>query len=118
MQVIHGKAKSDPKRVVLAEGDHPKIQRAAKILAEEGLAIPILLSRGKTAVAALKALDVKVPIQVIDPDFVPVALEIPALATLAVVTALLVGLIAYEKPRFAQLRDRMRRQLEGEATPS
>jgi malate dehydrogenase (oxaloacetate-decarboxylating)(NADP+) len=68
MQVIHGKAKSDPKRVVLAEGDHPKIQRAAKILAEEKIAIPILLSRGKRAEAALKALDVKAPILVIDPE--------------------------------------------------
>ena len=68
MQVIHGKAKSDPRRVVLAEGDHPKVQRAAKILAEEKIAIPILLSRGKKAEAALKALDVKAPILVIDPE--------------------------------------------------
>ncbi len=68
MQVIHGKAKSNPKRVVLAEGDHPKVQRAAKILAEEKIAIPILLSRGKKAEAALRALDVKVPILVIDPE--------------------------------------------------
>ena len=71
MQVIHGKAKSDPRRVVLAEGDHPKVQRAAKILAEEKIAIPILLSRGKKAAAALKALDVKAPIEVIDPETHP-----------------------------------------------
>src|SRR5450755_1036048 len=68
MQVIHGKAKSDPRRVVLAEGDHPKVQRAAKILAEEKIAIPILLSRGKKAEAALKALEVKAPVLVIDPE--------------------------------------------------
>jgi malate dehydrogenase (oxaloacetate-decarboxylating)(NADP+) len=71
MQVIHEKAKSDPKRVVLAEGDHPKIQRAAKILAEEKLAVPILLSRGKRAEEALKALDVKTHIEVIDPETHP-----------------------------------------------
>ncbi len=71
MQVIHGKAKSAPKRVVLAEGDHPKIQRAAKILVEEGLATPILLSRGKKAEAALKVLDVKAHIEVIDPETHP-----------------------------------------------
>jgi malate dehydrogenase (oxaloacetate-decarboxylating)(NADP+) len=71
MQVIHEKAKSDPKRVVLAEGDHPKIQRAAKILAEEGLAVPILLSRGKKAEAALKAMEVKTRIEVIDPETHP-----------------------------------------------
>src|SRR5262249_9216618 len=68
MQVIHQKAKSAPKRVVLAEGDHPKVQRAAKILAEEKIAVPILLSRGKKAEAALRALDVKAPIEVIDPE--------------------------------------------------
>ena len=68
MQVIHEKAKSNPKRIVLAEGDHPKIQRAAKILAEEGIASPILLSRGKKAEAALKALDVKAGITVVDPE--------------------------------------------------
>ena len=49
---------------------------------------------------------------------IPLALEIPALATLAVVSALLSALIAYEKPRFAELRDRMRKQLEGEARPA
>ncbi len=68
MQVIHEKAKSSPRRIVLAEGDHPKIQRAAKILAEEGIALPILLSRGKKAEAALKALDVKAPVTVVDPE--------------------------------------------------
>jgi malate dehydrogenase (oxaloacetate-decarboxylating)(NADP+) len=71
MQVIHQKAKSAPKRVVLAEGDHPKIQRAAKILAEEKLAVPILLSRGKKAEEALRAMDVKSPITVIDPEMHP-----------------------------------------------
>jgi malate dehydrogenase (oxaloacetate-decarboxylating)(NADP+) len=68
MQVIHQKAKNAPKRVVLAEGDHPKIQRAAKILAEDGIATPILLSRGRKAEEALKAIDLKVPVEVIDPE--------------------------------------------------
>lgn len=39
---------------------------------------------------------------------VPVAVEIPALATLAAVAALCVGLIAYEAIRFADARDRVR----------
>jgi malate dehydrogenase (oxaloacetate-decarboxylating)(NADP+) len=71
MQVIHEKAKSDPRRVVLAEGDHPKIQRAAKMLAEEKIAIPILLSRGRKAAEAMKALDLKVPVEVVDPETHP-----------------------------------------------
>jgi malate dehydrogenase (oxaloacetate-decarboxylating)(NADP+) len=37
------KAKSDPKRVVFAEADNYKILKAAQIVKEEGIAIPILL---------------------------------------------------------------------------
>jgi low temperature requirement protein LtrA len=47
--------------------------------------------------------------------FVPVALEIPALATLAVLAAALSVLIAYETVHFADLRDRLRHQLAREA---
>ncbi|MDL1951222.1 NADP-dependent malic enzyme, partial [Acidobacteria bacterium ACD] len=68
MHVIHEKAKRSPRRVVLAEGDHPKIQRAAKLLAEEGIARPILLSRGRQAEEALKALDLKAEVTVVDPE--------------------------------------------------
>jgi low temperature requirement protein LtrA len=41
----------------------------------------------------------------------PAALELPALATLAILAAALVALIVYEARRFAELRDRMRHQL-------
>jgi low temperature requirement protein LtrA len=43
---------------------------------------------------------------------VPVALEIAALGTLAILGAALAGLIVYETYRFAELRDRLRHQLE------
>jgi low temperature requirement protein LtrA len=46
--------------------------------------------------------------------FVPAAVELPALVTLAVVTAALAALIAYETVHFAQLRDRLRHQLAGD----
>jgi low temperature requirement protein LtrA len=42
---------------------------------------------------------------------VPAAVTLPALATLAILTALLAGLIAYEARRFAELRARLRHQL-------
>jgi malate dehydrogenase (oxaloacetate-decarboxylating)(NADP+) len=71
MHAIHEKAKGNPKRVVLAEGDHPKIQRAAKLLAEEGLARPILVSIGGKARAELDALDLKAPVEVVDPETHP-----------------------------------------------
>ena len=47
--------------------------------------------------------------------FVPVAFEMPALATLGVLTAALSVLIAYETVHFAELRDRLRHQLAREA---
>ena len=46
---------------------------------------------------------------------VPLALEIAALATLAVVAVLLSALIAYEAIRYSEARDRIRHQLAGEA---
>ena len=42
---------------------------------------------------------------------IPLGLELPALATLAIVAAALAVLIAYEASRFAELRERLRHQL-------
>jgi hypothetical protein len=44
----------------------------------------------------------------------PAALELPALATLALVAGALAALIAYETAHFAELRDRLRHQLAQE----
>jgi low temperature requirement protein LtrA len=41
----------------------------------------------------------------------PLATEIPALATVGIVAALLTAVITYETLRFAELRDRIRHQL-------
>jgi low temperature requirement protein LtrA len=46
---------------------------------------------------------------------VPVAVELPALATLAIVFVALLAVIGYEAARFAGSRERVRRQLAGEA---
>ena len=43
MRVVLNKAKNDPKRVVLAEGDDEKIIRAAAQLVDQGIAEPVLL---------------------------------------------------------------------------
>jgi low temperature requirement protein LtrA len=43
---------------------------------------------------------------------VPVAIEVPALVTLAIVLLLLAVLIVYENRRFAELRERLRHQME------
>jgi len=47
-------AKANPKRVVFAEADHPKILKAVQLLQAEGIAFPILLgNKKKIAEAAL-----------------------------------------------------------------
>ena len=46
---------------------------------------------------------------------VPLAVELPALATLAMLAAVLVALIAYEAIRFAEARDRIRHRVAHEA---
>jgi low temperature requirement protein LtrA len=48
---------------------------------------------------------------------IPAAVELPALATLGLVTAALWVLIAWETVHFAELRDRLRHQLAGEQAP-
>ena len=42
----------------------------------------------------------------------PVAIEVPALVTLALVLLVLVVLIVYENRHFAELRERLRHQVE------
>lgn len=48
----------------------------------------------------------------------PLAVEIPALVTLAILLALLAALIAYEAVRFAELRDRLRHQVSSGDQPA
>ena len=61
MQTVITKAKNAPKRIVFPEGEHAKIIRAAKILAEEGIATPILLARKDKVAEKLKELDLELP---------------------------------------------------------
>ena len=57
MRIVFNKAKQDPKRIVLSEGEHEKIIRAAHQLVEEGLARPILLGNAEqiSAIASCRA---------------------------------------------------------------
>ncbi|HTY42716.1 MAG TPA: NADP-dependent malic enzyme [Thermoanaerobaculia bacterium] len=64
MSVVIEKAKSAPMRIVFPEGEHPKVLRAAKILAEEGICRPILLAR-EAEIEPL-ARDLQLPMDKID----------------------------------------------------
>jgi low temperature requirement protein LtrA len=45
------------------------------------------------------------------PALIPLAVELPALATLAILAAVLVALVAYETIHFREARERLRRRL-------
>ncbi|TDO19474.1 NADP-dependent malic enzyme [Pedobacter duraquae] len=72
MRAITNKAKSDPKRVVFAEADNYKILKAAQIVKDENIAIPILLGN-KAAIQQIieeSALDLE-GVTIIDPFLEP-----------------------------------------------
>jgi malate dehydrogenase (oxaloacetate-decarboxylating)(NADP+) len=68
MRIVLNKAKSNPKRVALAEGDDEKMIRAAYQLAEEGIANPVLLGDRDTIRGTVKGLGLDFEPEVIDPD--------------------------------------------------
>ncbi len=68
MRIVFNKAKADPKRIVLSEGEHEKMIRAAYQLAQERIAKPVLLGNAQViaAKAAAMLLDLK-GVEVLDP---------------------------------------------------
>jgi len=54
MRGVREKARANPKRIVFPEGEHPKILRAAKILAESGICRPVLIARPEQITGKLK----------------------------------------------------------------
>jgi malate dehydrogenase (oxaloacetate-decarboxylating)(NADP+) len=72
MRGIVNRAQRDPKRVVLPEGDEPKIIRAAQILVDEGIAYPTLLGNRDAIQAAAATIGVSLDeIRVVDPATSP-----------------------------------------------
>jgi malate dehydrogenase (oxaloacetate-decarboxylating)(NADP+) len=73
MHVVFDRAKqAKAKRIVFAEGEHPKIVRAAKILVDEGICTPILVGRDETVKALLKEYEVPAgKVEVVQPDKSP-----------------------------------------------
>ncbi|MEO6332012.1 MAG: phosphate acyltransferase, partial [Gemmatimonadaceae bacterium] len=55
MRGIMMRATQDPKRIVFPEGEEPKIIRAARLLADEGIAYPILLGNQEAVESAAAA---------------------------------------------------------------
>ena len=68
MRVVLNKAKSDPKRIALAEGTDEKMIRAAYQLSEQGIAEPVLLGDADTISQTAAELGLSFRPEVIDPD--------------------------------------------------
>jgi malate dehydrogenase (oxaloacetate-decarboxylating)(NADP+) len=68
LKYIINKAKQDPKRVVFAEAENPKILKAAQIAKDEGIAIPILLGNPENIHALIKENGLHLgDVEIIDP---------------------------------------------------
>ncbi|TJZ60614.1 NADP-dependent malic enzyme [Sphingobacterium olei] len=69
MRNMTDKAKSNPKRVVFAEADNYKTLRAAQIVKEEGIAIPILLGNKDKINGLIKEYGFEIDsVEIIDPQ--------------------------------------------------
>jgi malate dehydrogenase (oxaloacetate-decarboxylating)(NADP+) len=67
MRVVLNKAKSDPKRVALAEGDDEKMIRAAYQMAEEGIAEPVLIGNRESIETTAQSLGLAFDPEIADP---------------------------------------------------
>ncbi|HBA89232.1 MAG TPA: NADP-dependent malic enzyme [Geobacter sp.] len=68
MRMIINKAKSDPKKVVFSEGEDEKILRAAQVLVEEGICVPILVGDRKKIEQKMDDLNLDLDVQIEDPS--------------------------------------------------
>ena len=67
LRMIHDRAKSDPKRIVFAEADQLDVLKAAQIVNEEKIGIPILLGDKETIEELMKSIDFEDTVTIIDP---------------------------------------------------
>jgi len=70
MRVVLNKAKSDPKRIALAEGTDEKMIRAAYQLSEQGIAEPVLLGDADDIARTADRLGLSFQPEIVDPETV------------------------------------------------
>jgi malate dehydrogenase (oxaloacetate-decarboxylating)(NADP+) len=75
MKVIINKAKTKPKRVVLADAENLSVLKAAQEVLQEGIATPILLGNREVILQILNENSIKLPgVEIIDP-YLPISDE-------------------------------------------
>ncbi|SFU57592.1 malate dehydrogenase (oxaloacetate-decarboxylating)(NADP+) [Pustulibacterium marinum] len=67
VRMLHTRAKSNPKRVVFAEADQLDVLKAAQIINDEGIGIPVLLGNKERILALKEELEFDADIVILDP---------------------------------------------------
>jgi malate dehydrogenase (oxaloacetate-decarboxylating)(NADP+) len=67
VRLITNRAKMDPKRIVFAEADQLDVLKAAQIVLEEGIGIPILLGNKEIILELKEELGFEADVEIIDP---------------------------------------------------
>lgn len=67
VKLLINRSKINPKRVVYAEADHLDVLKAAQIVHDEGIAIPILLGKKETILNLMKEIEFDADLEIIDP---------------------------------------------------
>ncbi|MEM7484105.1 MAG: NADP-dependent malic enzyme [Bacteroidota bacterium] len=67
VRLLHNRARVNPKRIVFAEAELLDVMKAAQIVHDEGIAIPILLGYRETIEKLKKELEFDAEVQIIDP---------------------------------------------------
>lgn len=67
IRLLLNRAKTNPKRIVFTEADHLDVLKAAQIVYDEGIGIPVLLGRKDIISELMSEIDFDAPIEIIDP---------------------------------------------------
>ena len=67
VRLIHNTAKRNPKKLIFAEADHLDVLKAAQIVYDEGIAIPILLGHEPIIKDLMTTIDFEADVMIIDP---------------------------------------------------
>ena len=67
IRLLFSRAKQNPKRIVFPEADHLDVLKAAQIVLEEGIGIPILLGRKEIILELMAQIEFDEDVKIIDP---------------------------------------------------
>ncbi|MEA1784633.1 NADP-dependent malic enzyme [Arenibacter sp. GZD96] len=66
VRLLRDRARVDPKKIVFAEADHLDVLKAAQIVSDEGIAVPILLGKKEVILELKKELEFDADVLIID----------------------------------------------------